>query len=131
MACHIFSCPPLDVKGLQKLWHMACLHHEIMKNTTSPAKPACYYAKLWAAQMPDYAAKLNRALPLAGRVSRGPEADTFRVAGETDSYLVRVARTDAGTTKTTCTCPDHLYRGLRCKHIFAAALAVKTRAVAA
>lgn len=102
-----------------------------MPTASSPAKTARYYAQHWAAQMPDYAAKLARALPLAGRVSRGPEADTYRVAGETDSYLVRVARTDAGTTKTTCTCPDHLYRGLRCKHIFAAALAVKTRAVAA
>ena len=93
-------------------------------NTTAPvAATVNALVSRWAAMYPDLAERLARAAALVANVRRGDYSrDVFFVEGsEGHSYMVRVNRK---TRTSTCTCPDHQERQLRCKHILAVALLV-------
>jgi hypothetical protein len=102
-----------------------------MTSKPATAKDAAYYANVWARQMPNLAARLQRAIPLVGGVSPGPRPNTYKVVGATGNYVVETFRTDTGGLNTACTCPDNRKNGQRCKHSLAAALAVKLGQVGA
>ena len=74
----------------------------------------------WAAKHPDLADRLERAAALVANV-RG-SGSTFVVEGsDGHHYTVKV---DRKARTSSCTCPDHKKRGLRCKHVLSVALIV-------
>jgi hypothetical protein len=82
------------------------------------ATVAINIAAHWAAERPELTDRLNRAVSLVHGVEAvGPAA--FTVPGSKAPYLVKV---DRAAKSAQCECPDHANRGVRCKHILAAAL---------
>ncbi len=76
-------------------------------------------ADRWVAKQPGAADRISRALALVDNV-RKANSTTFYVEGsQGHKYVVLVDRTKRTST---CSCPDFQSRGVRCKHIFAAAL---------
>lgn len=61
--------------------------------------------------------RINRGLHLVddGRVGGKQQVIQYRVRGDTDTYLV----TKLPSEEWICTCPDHVHRGMKCKHIWA------------
>ncbi len=92
------------------------------KNTkmAPPASNVNAKAQKWAEKHPDLAARLERAKALVASVKPGDlSPDVYFVEGEKDSYMVKI---DRKAHSSSCTCPDHTNRNVRCKHILAVAL---------
>lgn len=89
--------------------------------TTPTASAVNATVARWSARHPELADRLERAAALVANVTPGDRSpDVFFVEGsDGHRYMVRVNR-QARTS--TCTCPDHMTRDIRCKHILAAAL---------
>lgn len=100
--------------------------------TTSPAdlsprsQTINALARTWADKNPDLSDRIWRAVALVSNVTPGDlSPNVFFVEGsEGHKYMVRVNRAQKTSS---CTCPDHTGRGLRCKHILASALFEKGR----
>jgi hypothetical protein len=74
-------------------------------------------AARWAALNPELADRLSRAVVLIEPSTMA--RDVYYVRGAETPHTVVVDRTAKAST---CTCADHKYRGVRCKHRLAVAL---------
>lgn len=86
--------------------------------------PAAVVNKLvrrWAARHPELTERLDRAAALVANVRPGDlSPNVFFVEGsDGHRYFVCVNRRER---KSSCSCPDHLNRAIKCKHILACAL---------
>lgn len=81
----------------------------------------------WSEMHPELSARLERAAALVANVVPGDRSpNVFFVEGsDGHRYTVRVNR-QARTS--TCSCPDHTNRDIRCKHILSVAILVAAQA---
>lgn len=60
-------------------------------------------------------------MPVSNRAPRGNNSTTSHTDTEPSPLAARIASVEGVgkylTTKTTCSCPDHQYRGRACKHM--------------
>lgn len=96
-----------------------------MSTTTLDLSPALGtiqgLARSWIARHPELSARISRAVALVSNVQPGDRnPNLYFVEGSGGRrYVVRVNRAEKTSS---CTCPDHAGRGIRCKHIISAAL---------
>jgi uncharacterized Zn finger protein len=88
--------------------------------TSTPSSAASTVARLWIAKMPAARTRIEKAIALVANVTPDEyRDDQFVVEGGEAVYTVTVNRANKTST---CTCPDHMERGSKCKHIFACGL---------
>jgi len=102
-------------------WILSPLAPSMSMANENTAKSPNQVAREWAGKYPELSERLERAVALVANVAKGDVPDTFYVEGSFGHhYVVKVDR--SSKRRTTCTCPDHQKRHLRCKHIWACAL---------
>lgn len=73
----------------------------------------------WSEKHPEMRTRIYRAVALVSNVTPA-SATVFYVEGsEGKRYMVKVNRRERTST---CTCEDHVFRGVKCKHVLAAGL---------
>jgi len=60
---------------------------------------------------------------ISGQIQR-VDADSYKVNSQSGNGTYEVLKTEIGWL---CSCPDHVYRGVKCKHIYAIEFSVKLR----
>lgn len=87
----------------------------------APASAVNAVINNWAAKHPGLRARLHRAVALLDNVRPGDRSpNVFFIEGSYgNKYMVRVNRAQKSSS---CNCPDHQNRNVKCKHILAAAL---------
>lgn len=98
-----------------------------MHTHEAPSAPAVNaIARKWAKARPESAGRIKRAVALVASVER-TGSHTFTVEGsDGHSYQVWV---NWQKHTSSCTCPDSMGRGAKCKHRWAAALVIAGRSV--